>query len=211
MLAGRRADVDDPVGVADHVELVLDDEQRVALRLQPIERARAAPRCRQDAGRPTARRARTPRRTGSSAPASRGAAAAARPATASACCARASGSRARDRAARRAARPTSSAMRCATTAFSGMAVARDATTARAVGVRLHQRGERASSGSARQLGDVEAGERHRQRLAARGACRGTSRTRSRSCTARRAASSSRSACCANVWSTWRFALENVPM
>ena len=34
VLAGGRADVDDPVGVADHVELVLDDEERVAGRLQ---------------------------------------------------------------------------------------------------------------------------------------------------------------------------------
>ena len=38
MLAGGGADVDDPVGAADHVELVLDDEQRVARRLQPVER-----------------------------------------------------------------------------------------------------------------------------------------------------------------------------
>ena len=39
MLAGAGPDVDDPVGVADHVQLVLDDEQRVAGRLQPVERA----------------------------------------------------------------------------------------------------------------------------------------------------------------------------
>ena len=39
MLAGGGADVDDPVGVPHHVELVLDDEQRVAGRLQAVERA----------------------------------------------------------------------------------------------------------------------------------------------------------------------------
>ncbi len=33
------AEVDEPVGVADHVELVLDHEQRVARRLEPVERA----------------------------------------------------------------------------------------------------------------------------------------------------------------------------
>ena len=76
------------------VQLVLDDEQRVARRLQASS-ARAAPRCPPDAGRRTARRARRRRRTGSSGPASPGAAAAARPATASACCARARGSRGR--------------------------------------------------------------------------------------------------------------------
>ena len=62
----------------------------------------AAPRCRPGAARRTARRARRPRRTGSTAPASPAAAAAARPARASACCARASGSRGRGRAGRRA-------------------------------------------------------------------------------------------------------------
>ena len=39
VLAGGRADVDDPVGVPDDVELVLDDEERIAGRLQPVERA----------------------------------------------------------------------------------------------------------------------------------------------------------------------------
>ena len=39
MLAGAGADIDDPVGAADDVHLVLDDEQRIADRLQPVERA----------------------------------------------------------------------------------------------------------------------------------------------------------------------------
>src|SRR5688572_7390402 len=38
VLAGRGTDIDNPVGAADDIELVLDDEQRVALRLQAIER-----------------------------------------------------------------------------------------------------------------------------------------------------------------------------
>ena len=39
LLARGRPDVDDPVGMADHVEIVLDDEQRIAGRLQAVERA----------------------------------------------------------------------------------------------------------------------------------------------------------------------------
>ena len=39
MLAGAGTDIDDPVGMANDVELVLDDEQRIAGRLQPVERA----------------------------------------------------------------------------------------------------------------------------------------------------------------------------
>ena len=38
VLARAGADVDDPVGVPHHVEIVLDDEQRVARGLQPVER-----------------------------------------------------------------------------------------------------------------------------------------------------------------------------
>ena len=38
VLAGGGADVDDPVGVADHVDLVLDDEQRIAGGLEPVQR-----------------------------------------------------------------------------------------------------------------------------------------------------------------------------
>jgi hypothetical protein len=36
-LAGARADVDDPAGAADHVEVVLDDEQRVARRRELVQ------------------------------------------------------------------------------------------------------------------------------------------------------------------------------
>ena len=39
VLTGGRADIDDPVGMADHVELVFDDEERIAGVLQPIESA----------------------------------------------------------------------------------------------------------------------------------------------------------------------------
>ena len=39
MLTGSRAHVDDPVGGANHVDLVLHDEERVARRLEPRERA----------------------------------------------------------------------------------------------------------------------------------------------------------------------------
>ena len=39
MLAGGRADVDDPVGTANDIHLMLDDEQRIADRLQAVERA----------------------------------------------------------------------------------------------------------------------------------------------------------------------------
>ena len=37
LLARARADVDDPVGPADDVEVVLDDEQRVARALERVE------------------------------------------------------------------------------------------------------------------------------------------------------------------------------
>lgn len=39
MLARVRPDIDDPVGTAHDVQLVLDDEERVSRRLQPVERA----------------------------------------------------------------------------------------------------------------------------------------------------------------------------
>jgi hypothetical protein len=38
VFAGSRPDVDDPIGVPDDVELVLDDEQRVAGSNEPVER-----------------------------------------------------------------------------------------------------------------------------------------------------------------------------
>src|SRR5581483_9095084 len=46
MLAGERPDVDDPVGVTDHIELVLDDEERIARRLQLVERGEESLRVR---------------------------------------------------------------------------------------------------------------------------------------------------------------------
>ena len=39
MLTRRRTHVHYPVGVADHVQLVLHDEERVARLLEPVERA----------------------------------------------------------------------------------------------------------------------------------------------------------------------------
>ena len=112
MLAGGRADVDDPVGVPDHVSSCSTTNSELPDALSGRARA-AAPRCRPGAGPRTARRARRRRRTGSSGPASPAAAAAARRARASACCARARGSRGRGRAARAEPRATrSSAIRC---------------------------------------------------------------------------------------------------
>ena len=37
MLAGSRSDVDQPIGVADHVQIVFDDEQRIAAGLQAVQ------------------------------------------------------------------------------------------------------------------------------------------------------------------------------
>ena len=55
-LAAFGAEIDDPVGGADHVEVVLDDEQRVAGRRSAGGRRAAASRCRRNAGRWWARR-----------------------------------------------------------------------------------------------------------------------------------------------------------
>ena len=38
LLACARPDIDNPVGVTDHVELMLDNEQRIARGFQPVER-----------------------------------------------------------------------------------------------------------------------------------------------------------------------------
>jgi hypothetical protein len=38
LLAGARPDIDDPVGASDHVELMLDDKQRVSRSLEPVKR-----------------------------------------------------------------------------------------------------------------------------------------------------------------------------
>jgi hypothetical protein len=43
LLSGPGTDVDDPVGMPDHVEVVLDHEERVARCLQPVERAQQGP------------------------------------------------------------------------------------------------------------------------------------------------------------------------
>ena len=55
-IAALRAQVDDPVGGADHVQVVLDHDQRMPRGDQPAEGARAAWRCRRSAGRSWARR-----------------------------------------------------------------------------------------------------------------------------------------------------------
>ena len=102
-LAGARADVDDPVGTAYDVEVVLDDEQRVARALERGRARRAAARRRRGAARPTARRARRRPRRAPSAAASRSAAAGPRRARAWSSCGRARGSRARGRAGPRPA------------------------------------------------------------------------------------------------------------
>ena len=39
MFTGCRADVDDPIGVANHVDFMLDHEERIPRCLEPIERA----------------------------------------------------------------------------------------------------------------------------------------------------------------------------
>ena len=62
--AGARADVDDVVGLADRLLVVLDDDHGVADVAQVLQRGRAAGRCRAGAGRSTARRARRARRSG---------------------------------------------------------------------------------------------------------------------------------------------------
>ena len=56
VLARARAHVDEPVGGAHRVLVVLDDDHRVAEVAQPLERARSACGCRAGAARSTARR-----------------------------------------------------------------------------------------------------------------------------------------------------------
>ena len=55
-LAALGAEVDDPVGGLDHVQVVLDDDHGVALRRRGAAAPRAASRCRRSAGRWWARR-----------------------------------------------------------------------------------------------------------------------------------------------------------
>ena len=95
VLAGARAHVDDVVGGEDRILVVLDDDDAVAEVAQVLERRRAAARCRAGAGRSTARRARTSRRSGPSRSATRGGCAAPRRPTAFRPSGRATGSRGR--------------------------------------------------------------------------------------------------------------------
>ena len=95
VLAGARPHVDDVVGGEDRVVVVLDDDHAVAEVAQVLQRRRAAGRCRAGAGRSTARRARTSRRSGPSRSATRAGCAAPRRRTASRRSGRATGSRAR--------------------------------------------------------------------------------------------------------------------
>ena len=97
VLAGARPHVDDPVGDAHHLLVVLDDEHRVAERLEPLQRRRSAGRCRAGGARSTARRGCRGRRRAASRSASRAGAAAPRRPTASSRRGRAGGSRRRRR------------------------------------------------------------------------------------------------------------------
>ena len=103
VLAGAGAEVDHVVGRPDRLLVVLDDDDGVAEIAQPRQRRRAACGCRAGAGRSTARRARTARRSGSRRSASRAGCAALRRPTASRRCGRASGSRRRRRSGTAAA------------------------------------------------------------------------------------------------------------
>ena len=64
--------VDEIIGAADRLLVMLDDDHRVAEIAQPLRASRAAGRCRADAGRSTARRAHRARRSGPSRSARRG-------------------------------------------------------------------------------------------------------------------------------------------
>ena len=97
VLARARPEVDDVVGRADRLLVVLDDDDRVAEIAQAAAASRAARGCRAGAGRSTARRARRARRSGSSRSASPGGCAGLRRPRAWRRCARASGSRRRRR------------------------------------------------------------------------------------------------------------------
>ena len=97
VLARARTEIDDVVRGADRLLVVLDDDDGVAEIAQARQRRRAARGCRAGAGRSTARRARTARRSGSRRSASRGGCAGPRRPTASPRCVRASGSRRRRR------------------------------------------------------------------------------------------------------------------
>ncbi len=195
LLARGRPDVDDPVGVADHVELVLDDEQRIAGGLQPVERAqqrlgvgRMKPRGRlvehvdhaeqvraHLRGEPQAlqlarrerRRAALERQV----------------------------AEARGRAARRAARTRSCGDPLGDHRLLGM-LRRQLRQAggRPVGVRPQDARPAASAAAREMLGDVEPGERHRQRLAAQPLAVAERAFAAQHVLRRPASSSARSAC-----------------
>ena len=102
--AGARAEVDDMVRAADRLLVVLDDEQRVALRFELLERIEEDQRCRADAGRSSARRGCSRRPADWSRAAPRAGCAAPRRRRASARSGRARGRRGRPRRGRRVAR-----------------------------------------------------------------------------------------------------------
>ena len=104
VLARARPHVDEPVGGAHHLLVVLDDEHGVAEVAQPLAACRSAGRCRAGAARSTARRGCRGRRRAASRSASRAAAAAPRRPRASPTRGRARGSRRRRRRGRSAAR-----------------------------------------------------------------------------------------------------------
>ena len=72
MDAGARPHIDQIVGGADRILVMLDDDHRVAEIAQPLAGSPAAGRCRAGAGRSTARRAHRARRSGRSRSARRG-------------------------------------------------------------------------------------------------------------------------------------------
>ena len=121
--AGARPHVDQVVGRAHHLLVVLDHEHGVAEVAQPLERRRSACRCRAGGGRSTARRGCRARRRAGSRSASRAAAAAPRRRRASRPRGRAAGSRRRRSRGRSAARgsPSGSARRSAARSRSGRA------------------------------------------------------------------------------------------
>ena len=100
-LARAGAEVDDVVGAADRVLVVLDHDQRVALVAELLQRVEQDAGCRAGAGRWSARRARSTRPAGSSRAAPRAGCAAPRRPTASAPRGRAPGSPGRPRSRKR--------------------------------------------------------------------------------------------------------------
>ena len=215
LFARSRADIDEPVRATHHVEIVLDDEERIAGRLEPLECREKRFACRPDAARPTARRARRRRRTDCERELRREA----QPL-------QFARRKRRRRAIERevaeaevehAALENSCAMRCAArfrpTCRRAPHVRRvfaepPLQRALSLGMRLRvalsrpacgrsaarDRAAAAAARDASEIGDVEPGERHRQRLALQPLAVTGAGTRCRSCSATRASSSARSAC-----------------